>query len=183
MAPRFCPRSDLELRAGGLEWRLARWHQARRHEGLKYASSFPSQPPSLATRDAPANVLHLATDLENIAERYLIQNTTPLYLKSVLPCFINEDLRTSKAGAGRGLPARAPTATSTYGRPPPSPPSPPSSSPSCFQRLLQSSITSISGCLAASYFYLWQFLNILRWFLWIFLGKFSFLYLMRSVGT
>ena len=92
MAPRFCPRSDLELRAGGLKWRLARWHQARRHEGLKYASSFPSQPPSLPTRAAPANVLHLATEFENIAERYLIQNTTPLYLKSVLPWFINEDL-------------------------------------------------------------------------------------------
>ena len=92
MAPRFCPRSDLELRAGGLEWRLARWHEARRHEGLKYASSFPSQPPSLPTRAAPANVLHLATEFENIAERYFNQNTTPLYLKSVLPWFINEDL-------------------------------------------------------------------------------------------
>ena len=63
--------------------------EARR---MKYASSFPSQPPSLPTRATPANVLHLATEFENIAERYLIQNTTPLYLKSVLPWFINEDL-------------------------------------------------------------------------------------------
>ena len=41
-------------------------------------------------------------------------------------------LRTSNAGAGRGLPARAPTATSTHGRPLPSPSSssPPSRPPS-----------------------------------------------------